>query len=59
MSGVEAGGGAFADEAFPFWHAAEGLVSMANSGPDSNKSQFFITLGACTWLDGGRRRGPW
>ena len=25
---------------------------MANSGPDSNKSQFFVTLGDCTWLDG-------
>jgi len=44
-------GGAFPDESFPFWHSGEGLVSMANSGPDSNKSQFFITLGACTWLD--------
>ena len=25
---------------------------MAESGPDSNKSQFFVTLGDCTWCDG-------
>jgi cyclophilin family peptidyl-prolyl cis-trans isomerase len=50
--GVSIYGGAFADEAFPFSHADRGLLSMANSGPDSNKSQFFVTLGDCTWLDG-------
>ena len=46
------GGAAFDDEAFPFRHVGEGILSMANSGPNSNKSQFFITLGDCTWLDG-------
>ena len=32
-------------------HDREGLLSMANSGPNSNSSQFFITTGKCDWLD--------
>ena len=30
----------------------QGLLSMANSGPNSNACQFFITCNKCEWLDG-------
>lgn len=42
----------FADEKLDGAHDGPGLLSMANSGKDSNGCQFFLTCKKCEWLDG-------
>lgn len=45
-------GDKFDDEPFIKKHTGPGLLSMANSGANTNGCQFFVTCGKCDWLDG-------
>ncbi|KAG7239221.1 hypothetical protein INR49_029974, partial [Caranx melampygus] len=44
-------GPTFEDESFAISHSKRGILGMANKGPHSNASQFYITLQPTPWMD--------
>ena len=51
MEGSSIYNGMFEDENFQMRHEKRGDLSMANKGPGTNSSQFFLTFVPCDWLN--------